>query len=92
MRVNMERRCDACLHWRPDPESFPGEPEGQCHRHAPRPMLLAVVEESQPEDELVLWPRTYAGEFCGEWQPPPVKQTFVPCPECARLRAQLDRL
>lgn len=87
-----ERRCDSCLHWLPDPEAFPGEPGGQCRRHAPRPVLLALVREGAEVDDVVLWPVTAGDDWCGEWQPPPVKQAFAPCPECARMRAQLDRL
>lgn len=88
-----ERRCDACLHWLAAPDSFPGEPQGQCHRHAPRPAMLALLlRESAAADDQVQWPRTYADDWCGQWQPPPVKQTAEPCPECVRLRTQLGRL
>lgn len=58
--------CENCLHWvaRFD---HGGPPEGECRRHAPRPV-------SKPGRDTVraAWPRTDPEAWCGEFAPDPV--------------------
>jgi len=39
---------------------------GECHRHAPRPVILGVVEIADPQ---TIWPETAPLDGCGDWEP-----------------------
>lgn len=65
-----ERHCATCANWMPESSATPQSQEsalpslGECHRYAPRPLILAL--EAATDAQLV-WPRTRAGDVCGEW-------------------------
>ena len=41
--------------------------QGTCNRHAPKPAIgITAVNWA-------LWPTVHAGDWCGEWTPPPTK-------------------
>ena len=63
-----EETCRTCKHYDyfGDREQ---DAEGQCHRHAPSPEILA----KKPTNEMHYadWPFVRAHDFCGEWQRSP---------------------
>lgn len=63
--MKMDRpTCETCPFWRAEDEAE-GLP-GECHRHAPTPVLRDELRMSdQPEWE-AFWPETVADQFCGE--------------------------
>jgi hypothetical protein len=80
-------RCDGCRCWLADDEA---RQRGECHKHAPRPVLAMRAYRSDMESYTALevdWPATYASERCDEFQPPPVQQTN----ELAILQVQLAK-
>ncbi|MFP3912986.1 MAG: hypothetical protein ACLFUT_13000 [Desulfobacteraceae bacterium] len=55
--------CEECKFW----EAEQGNPAvGHCHRHAPRSTSVAPTRESKVIP--TVWPRTGAGDWCGEWE------------------------
>lgn len=81
----MTPRCDGCRCWLADDAE---RQRGECHKHAPRPVLAMRTYLSAMEHDAALevdWPATYASEWCDEFQSPPVQQTN----ELAILQVQL---
>lgn len=65
-----ERHCATCANWIPK-ELAPAEGTesplsslGECHRYAPRPLILA---RQAATDAQLVWPSTRAADVCGEW-------------------------
>jgi hypothetical protein len=80
-RPMAERNCSVCDHFRH--ALGPKNPEGECHRHAPRPGDWR---------ERATWPLVLVDDVCGEWRPLPVAQTPVPCARCQHLQGLVDSL
>ncbi len=65
-----ERHCATCANWMPAISATPPSKEplhshlGECHRYAPRPLILA---REAVTDAQLLWPKTRAVDVCGEW-------------------------
>jgi hypothetical protein len=57
--------CDTCHYWKQIAQAPELTEEGECRRHAPKPVILAT-DAAQRVD--VYWPKTKATEFCGEWK------------------------
>jgi|HubBroStandDraft_1064217.scaffolds.fasta_scaffold41251_5 hypothetical protein len=55
------RRCDLCLHWKPDDGEREGR--GECRRYAPKPSQAQGQGQGQGWE----WPRTIFDDWCGEW-------------------------
>jgi hypothetical protein len=53
--------CDACLFFDHDD----GETNGWCHRHAPRPFVVANLGVRM----VTKWPRVDADDWCGDHLP-----------------------
>lgn len=84
-------KCIECRFWRRADAAEPVS--GECHRHAPNPIseALAVIMGAQRNaaegvtddtvgawtDRIALWPRTFAGDFCGEASPIETRRGFV---------------
>ena len=51
--------CGYCVHWR---QYMTGKPEGQCRRHAPRPIFIDRRKGGDAD-----WPGTRGDDWCGEW-------------------------
>jgi hypothetical protein len=65
-----ERHCATCANWMPE-KSVMSEGKdplraslGECHRYAPRPLIL---ERQVATGAQLVWPKTRAGDVCGEW-------------------------
>jgi hypothetical protein len=68
-----DERCGTCRFWDADG----GSETGECHRHAPS--AIAVPHDSPANvAHGALWPDTYVGDWCGEWQ---AKRTPLPVVE-----------
>lgn len=66
-----ERHCATCANWMPKAsetaegtESPLSNNVGECHRYAPRPLIL---ERKAATDAQLVWPKTRAEDVCGEW-------------------------
>lgn len=64
--TTIPRTCSICAWWQPR-----DEPTGGCHRHAPVP-----PPNGQALDR-VRWPLVMADDWCGCWQPKPLRQVEV---------------
>lgn len=60
-------RCENCRYFQPNETN--GE-TGDCRRYAPRPL-----QEGRPLSVLAPWPMVETADWCGEWAPPPTRQT-----------------
>ena len=61
-----EQRCETCRAW----QAAGGSGIGECHRHAPKPILR------DPDFSSPYWPETGPNEWCCEWLAPFVTQAF----------------
>ena len=65
-----ERHCATCANWMATESTVSEGKEsllsslGECHRYAPRPLIL---EREAANGAQLVWPRTRAGDVCGEW-------------------------
>ena len=48
--------------------------QGTCNRHAPKPAIGVTAVN------WALWPTVHAGDWCGEWTPPPTEDELFPLP------------
>lgn len=73
----MLNQCWDCKYWVCDFNTEGQSPivnfwKGECHRHAPiQPLVIRKSEEptySHREAQLAEWPRTSAGNGCGDWE------------------------
>jgi hypothetical protein len=66
-------RCETCRFWEP-PSGYSGD-YGECHHTAPAPRL--AFRETDYDGNFVTfvnWPLVLPDEWCGAWQPRPVRQ------------------
>lgn len=56
-----DRKCETCAFF---VHAGPGEDFGNCHRHAPRPVLDFMISDGTL---MAYWPEADIGDFCGEW-------------------------
>ncbi len=65
-----ERYCVTCANWIPTESRLPPRQAtsssniGECHRYAPRPL---VVAGETSKNATAFWPTTRATDSCGEW-------------------------
>ncbi len=66
-----ERYCVTCANWIPTKTGLPQRQvtspstTGECHRYAPRALIVAGGETSKKVT--AIWPSTRAKDVCGEW-------------------------
>lgn len=70
----MTATCETCQFWKADVESENvafEDRRGNCHRHAPRPVVQGHAETAADDDTIsadfcAFWPMTFIHDWCGE--------------------------
>lgn len=53
-------KCETCWAWKKFPESSDRSSHGWCRRNAP-------ISREESDDGRAIWPITFMGDRCGEW-------------------------